>query len=398
MSRNGRRRRHRIHRPHEAGLSPGTVRVDPEAHPTRIRAIAYGPGECVDRALASPEEIPGLLARHAVTWIDVEGLGDERTLRRLGEIFEMHRLALEDVVNLNQRAKVERYPGHFFIVAHMVSLPDRLENEQISMLEGRNFVLTFQTVPGDCLEPVRRRIRESIGRIRTADASYLAYAILDAVIDGHFPVLEELGERLERLEDDIVLNAREDVIPRIHAIKRDLLHLRRLVWPLNEAVGALSRHAGPEIAEETRLHLRDCHDHVLRIIELIENYRETGSDLMDMNLTLLGNRTNEVMKVLTIISTIFIPLSFVAGVYGMNFDPAAGPWNMPELDWKWGYPAALSLMAGMAAAMLAFFARKGWLGAMRGRRAIPSSVLSSEADEGARVARGPRGRDDRRGG
>lgn len=368
MSRNRKRRvaKHRIHRPMPIGGSPGQLAVDPGEAPPVVRVIAYGPESCVDATILDPKGLQPFLEKYPVVWIDVEGLGNEKTLREIADTFRLHRLALEDVVNLHQRAKVENYPGHRFIVAHMATYCERLESEQISMFQGHRFVLTFQTTPGDCLEPVRRRIADRVGRIRDADAGYLAYAILDAIVDHYFPILEEIGERLDRLEDDIVEHAREDVIPRIHGVKRDLLVLRRLVWPLNEAIATLSRFGETDLTEETRLHLRDCHDHTQRIIELVETFRETCADLMDVNLTLLNNRTNDIMKVLTIISTIFMPLAFIASVYGMNFDPSVSALNMPELRWKWGYPFALGLMAATAGLLTFFFRKKGWLGSKLG--------------------------------
>jgi len=261
-----------------------------------------------------------------------------------------------------QRPKVERYEDCLFLVARMMSLGERLDSEQISIYLGSGFVLTFQERVGDCLDPVRHRIREGAGRIRSQGADYLAYALLDAVIDHYFPVLEELGERLEALEDEVLRHPSPAVISRIHAAKRDLLALRRVVWPQRESLHWLLREPIPLLAEDTRLHLRDCYDHVAHVMDMVETFRELASGLVDAYQSSLSNRMNEVMKVLTIIATIFIPLSFLAGLYGMNFSAESSPWNMPELRFYFGYPLALALMAVVAGVMLIYFRRKGWIG------------------------------------
>jgi magnesium transporter len=247
-------------------------------------------------------------------------------------------------------------------VLRMLTAAERLEAEQLSLFLGDRFVVTFQEgKPGDSLEPVRKRLRESAGKLRTLGADYLAYALIDAVIDGYFPVLEEYGERLETLEDEILDKPGAGTIARLHGIKRDLLEVRRAVWPLREALAALDRDPGELVTAETRVFLRDCYDHVVRVMDLVETYRELCADLMDVYLSSVSNRLNEVMRVLTVFSAIFIPLTFIAGVYGMNFHTDASPWNMPELAWKWGYPFCLGLMLATAGGLLVFFARKGWL-------------------------------------
>ena len=352
------------HRRTPPGAPPGTLIVDPEAPHPVIRVLAYGPEEYTERAVEDPQRVRDFLNTRPVTWVDVEGLGDAKTIRTLGEIFGLHRLALEDVINVHQRPKIEQYGDHHFIVARMVKLGEKLETEQLSLFLGQHFVLTFEEgYPGACLDPVRDRIRKGQGRIRQAQPDYLAYALLDAVIDSYFPILEEYGERLETLEDEIITQPHLDTIARIHEIKRDMLTLRRVIWPQREALNALLRDDISFITTETRLHLRDCYDHTVQLIDLVETYRELGSDLTDVSLSSISNRTNEIMRVLTVIATLFIPLTFIAGVYGMNFNPAASPWNLPELNWYWGYPFALTLMAAVALGQLAFFWRRGWFGA-----------------------------------
>ncbi len=344
------------------GTSPGTLITDPDSPRPIIRVIAYGPEGVDERQIDDVRSVKSFLDRWPVTWINVDGLGDAAVISRLGEMFGIHRLALEDVINLHQRAKVELYAKQCFIVARMADAGDRIGTEQLSMFLGSNYVLTFQERPGDCFDPVRARIRKAGGRIRHAGPDYLAYALLDAFIDACFPALENFGERLEVLEDEVILRPDRQIIAQIHDAKRDLLTLRRAVWPLREALNTLAREACPFITDETRIYLRDCYDHTIQIIDLLENYRDIAASLMEVYLSSVSNRLNEIMKILTIISTIFIPLTFIAGVYGMNFHTEKSPLNMPELTWYLGYPFALALMAGVALAMLYFFRRKGWIG------------------------------------
>ena len=357
-----RRRHHRSHRSTPPGTAPGTLTVDPEAPKPVIHVMAYGPDEWTERDIVDPESVRDFLGKWPVTWVNVYGLGDARVLTELGKIFALHPLALEDVVNLHQRAKVEQYGAHEFIVAQMVTFLEHVETEQLSLFLGHNFVLTFEERAGDCLDPLRDRIRTGTGRVRAAGPDYLTYAILDAVIDAYFPVLERYGEHLEALEDDVIVRPDNRAIRGIRAIKHDLLTLRRAIWPHRDAINSLFRDAAPMISEETRIYLRDCYDHVIRIMDLLETYRELATGLMDVYLSSVSNRMNEVMKVLTIIATIFIPLSFIAGLYGMNFNSDKSPWNMPELAWRYGYPFALGLMAAVALGLLVFFWRRGWIG------------------------------------
>ncbi len=358
MSRRPHRRRRR-HLP--PGTAPGTLHVDPDAPRPMIQVLAYGPDGVVEDTVEEPEDLGRYLGRWPVTWVNVDGLGDAATLERLGAVFGLHRLALEDVVHVHQRAKVEQYGDRVFIVARMVRRGEVLEGEQLSLFLGAHAVVTFQERPGDVFEAVRERIRHSGKKIRTAGADYLAYALLDAVVDGYFPVLEEFGERLEQLEERIFARPDETTVTALHQVRRELLDLRRSVWPQRDALNALMRDEVEPFAEETRLYLRDVYDHAVRVIDLVETYRESASSLMDVYLSSLSHRMNEVMKILTIIATIFIPLSFIAGVYGMNFDPEVSPWNMPELGWSFGYPLALAIMLAVACGLVWYFRRKRWL-------------------------------------
>lgn len=347
------------------GAPPGTLKIDPEAPRPLIKVIAYSDQELVEQEIENPREVLAYLGRYPVTWINVDGLGDAQILRELGEIFEIHPLALEDVVNVHQRAKLEHYPGHQFLVFHQVDPGERIQSEQISLFLGSNFVLTFQEEAGDCFEPSRERMRQHVGLIRQSGPDYLAYTLLDAIVDHYFPLLESYGERLDDLETQIIKSPESTTMTQIHDIKRELLVLRRKIWPLRDALNTLVRDPVPHVTDSTRIYLRDCYDHIMRIIDLLEAYRELSSDLLEFQLSSISYKTNEVMRVLTVIATIFIPLTFIVGLYGMNFDPDVSPWNMPELEWYYGYPFSLGLMAVVTLGLLIFFYRKGWLGGNR---------------------------------
>jgi magnesium transporter len=370
VSRAPRRReklRRRLARRVAPGAPPGTISIDPESPRPEMTLVAYGPGDHIQKSIKKPEELKQFLGQWPVCWLNVDGLGDAKILKELADIFSIHKLALEDIVNVHQRAKVDPFGDRHFIVTHMVQWNGHLEVEQLSLVLGPGFVVTFQERPGwDCLEPVRQRIRAQDSHVRRAGADYLCYELLDAVIDHNFPVLESIGERLDALEDQIGERPDTPLLHEIHDLKRELLNLRRIAWPQRDAINSLARDVTPIIRDETRLHFRDCYDHCVRIMDLIETYREMASDLAGLYHAALGNRTNEIIRVLTIISTIFIPLTFIVGIYGMNFHTEKSPWNMPELTWYWGYPAALALMAAITAVQLFFFWRKGWIG--RGRR------------------------------
>jgi len=365
MFHNKRRRRRdlhaRIRRRTKPGASPGTIVPDPQAAQPVIEVIAYGGDQWFERQVHNLDEVPKLLAEYPVVWINVSGLGDAKTIEKLGALFQLHRLALEDVVNVHQRAKVEQYADHLFIVVRTVENPSPLCIEQISMFLGRSFVLTFQERPGDDWEPVRERLRQKRGRIRTAGADYLAYALIDAVLDSYFPVLEQLGEVVEQLDEELTRDPHQEVVGRVHEIRTSLHVVRRAIWPHREAIAALLREHHSLITEETRIHLRDCYDHTVQIIDLVENDRDLCSDLRDFYLSAVSKRMNEIMKVLTVIATLFMPLGFLAGLWGMNFDTKVSPWNMPELNWRFGYPMALGIMVSVAGGMLYFFYRRGWL-------------------------------------
>ncbi|KGF71916.1 magnesium transporter [Neosynechococcus sphagnicola sy1] len=349
---------------HEPGAVPGTLRIDADALPPTIVLIDYCETKASRSTIHEPEECIPYLDSASVSWVDVKGLGSEETLQRLGRVFSLHPLVLEDVVNVPQRPKVEEYQNQILLIARMVTLKPSGEgfcSEQVSLILGPHYLLTVQEEPEyDAFDPVRERIRTNKGTIRTHQVDYLAYALLDSIIDGFFPVLEVYGEQLEALEDEVVMNPSRKTLEKIYQMRRELLSLRRAIWPQRDAINSLIRDENPLISAEVRVYLRDCYDHAIQVLDMVETYRELASSLMDVYLSSVGNKMNEIMKLLTVISTIFIPLTFIAGVYGMNFNPDASPLNMPELNWYWGYPVCWTLMLTLASSLVGFFWRRGW--------------------------------------
>jgi magnesium transporter len=348
------RLRKRFHKP---GTSPGTLRP-PEvrrAEKITITVMNYGPEMLEEKEVGSVEDTAAYRESPTVTWINIDGLHDVNLLQKLGEHFGLHPLSLEDVVNTGQRPKLEEYDDYTFIVVKMLRWHDGLESEQVSLFLGRKYVITLLEDPGDIFEPVRERIRKGAGRIRKMGPDYLAYALIDRIVDEFFPILEKIGERVEDLEEEVVENPTQKTLEDIHDIKRELLVLRRAAWPEREVINSLQREESRLVRKETRVYLRDCYDHIIQIMDMIETYRDLTAGMMDVYLSSVGNRMNEIMKVLTIMATIFIPLTFLVGVYGMNFQ------YMPELQWPWGYPAVWVVMIVIGFGLLYFFRRKGWL-------------------------------------
>lgn len=307
---------------------------------------------------ASPEECAQLQDPSRVLWLNVEGIHDVDAVERLGKLFGLHPLTIEDVVNTTRRPKYEDYGEYLFLVLKMLSYDPAggtLDSEQVSLVLGKGFVITFQEKPGDVFDPVRERIRTGRGRLRRRGADYLAYALIDSVVDSYFLILEAMGDRIEELEDRVVLDPEPGTIAEIHGFKRAILFMRRTVWPLREEIVLLEKSDSGLIDDSTSIFLRNVYDHTIQVIDTMETYRDLISGMHDTYLTSVSNRMNEVMKVLTIIATIFIPLTFIAGVYGMNF------LNMPELEWGAGYFITLGVMLAVALFMLLFFRRKRWI-------------------------------------
>jgi magnesium transporter len=334
--------------------------IDPNAPKPVIRVLAYGPDGFEEKEIHRPAKLTAFLQKWPVTWVNVTGLGDATVIEKIGEVFGLHRLALEDVVHVDQRPKVDEYEGHVFVVSRMPG-QDRAGTEQVSLFAGKGFVLTFQEREGDCFEGVRDRIRAGRKRLAESGPDYLTYALLDSLIDSYFPVVEKLGERLEQTEGDVVERPSATTVAEIQQVKSVLVSLRRAISPHRDVINGLLRGQSGFFEESVHIYLRDCNDHVLQIVDLVESYREICSDLVNLYLSSVSNRMNEVMKVLTVIATIFIPLSFIAGLYGMNFDPGVSPFNMPELSWYWGYPFALGLMLLVGIGFVVYLRFKKWI-------------------------------------
>jgi len=337
------------------GSAPGLLASVPGATPPRVSVFAYGPHDLTEFEAEDLPALGRLRGHYPVVWVNVDGVGHAGTVQAIGDAFCLHRLALEDVTHVPQRPKVDAFEGHLFIVVKMARRVPALELEQVGIFLGPDFVVTFQEHPGDVFGEVRTRLRAGHPRIRGAGADYLAYSVLDAIIDNYFPVAEEFVDELEALETEIVERPSHACIHRLHDTKRELMALRRAIWPLREALGVLVRDPGDLVHPETVVYLRDCQDHAFQILDLVENFREVAGSLTDLYTSAVGNRTNDIMKVLTIFAAIFIPLSFVTGLYGMNL-------QHPEHAWYWAWPFAAAVMTGVALGLMVFFYRRGWIG------------------------------------
>jgi magnesium transporter len=352
----------------DPGSAPGLHKQDLEkmedAGDVTVEAIDY----CNDKSHRQiVDDLDHFLADHRprdtkVRWINVNGLSNASIIRKLEDKYHMHPLAVEDVFNVPQRAKVDAYQGDdenfawLYIVAHMIQPKgDRVRSEQVSIFLGKGTVLTFLEDPGDVFDPVRARIEQEGSRLRQHDEGYLVYAMLDAIVDHCFPILEQYSDRLESIEEQVMKGAKPEIVNDIYRIKRDLLLLGKQIWPLREMISALMREDHETLSDSTRLYMRDVYDHAIQLMEMLEAYRELAGGLADTHLTVVGNRMNEVMKVLTIFATIFIPITFIAGVYGMNFDV------IPELKWEYSYAVFWGLCLSVAGGMLLWFKRRGWL-------------------------------------
>ncbi len=344
------------------GASPGAlIAPQQQVEKLKIHVVCYGPDEVEEADVGSLSEALELIGSHAVAWIDVTGVHDVELIEQLGKHFGLHELALEDVLNVGQRPKIEEYEDHIFVIMRMLHLGTVLNVEQFSLFFGERVVITIQEYEGDPFDEIRERIRSGAGRMRTCGGDYLAYALIDALEDSLYPVLEQYGEWIEHVEEELLREPKPDLLETVHRIKRDLLWVRRAAWPHREIISALQRIESGLITDDTKVYLRDTYEHAVQVMDVVETFRDLSGGLMDLYLSSLSHRMNEVMKVLTVMASIFIPLTFIAGIYGMNFNPNSSELNMPELNWAMGYPVALGGMALIAIGMVVYFKRKGWI-------------------------------------
>jgi len=345
---------HRRPRP-APGAEPGLLVSEPGATPPSVTVVAYGPHEFTESPVRDLALLGQMRGRWPVVWVNVDGVAHAPTLQAIGEAFGLHQLALEDLGDVQQRSKVETFDGHVFLLARMARLVPELDLEQIGIFWGEGFVITFQERTGDPLEPLRQRIRANRGRIRRAGPDFLAYSVVDTIVDHYFPVAEAYADRLDELEEEIVDRPTRETMTQLHAVKRELMSLRRAVWPMRDALNVLVREPEPHVARETVVYFRDTADNCFQLLDLVETYRDLGSSLTDLYLSTVSNRMNEIMKVLTVFAAIFIPLGFITGLYGMDVDH-------PRAVWWWQMPFIFALMGATALGLLWWFGRKGWLG------------------------------------
>lgn len=342
----------------EIGARAGTLAIPPGSPFPKITIVQYDAESVERRDVDDVWELTAFRDADKVTWVDVQGLGDEATLRAIGEIFGLHPVALENAVNVPHRAKTETYDQHQLVIARAPMWNDdgQLETPQVCLVIGKRYLVTFQERYHGFFGPIRDRIEAGIGPIRTEGPGYLAYALIDAMIDRYYPAVQRLADSLEELEDVVVDNTHPEVLARVHELRRELVVLRRVGWPQREALQAMLQEPTPFFAGQAMDYLRDTHDHIAQIVELVDSSRERASDLADVYLSLVSHRTNEIMKIMTLMSSIFIPLTFVAGIYGMNFE------HMPELTSKYGYYFVWCLMITLGVAMALYFRHRGWIG------------------------------------
>jgi magnesium transporter len=349
---------HRVTKP--AAQAPGTVEYTGERKVDRvtIKIIDYAGEQFDEREVTDIAECLAYRETDTVTWININGLHDTDLINDLGRHYDLHPLVLEDIVNYHQRPKLEDFGNTLFLVCRMLRLDPQtteIHSEQLSLVLGANFLVTFQEVPGDVFEPVRQRLRAGRGRLRRHGPDYLAYALIDAVVDSYFGVAEKFGEQIEAMEETLLAEPTTEALGALHGLKRELVLLRRAVWPMREVVAGLDRLESELMGDHVSPFLRDIHDHVIQVADTIESFRDMLASLQDLYMSNVSNRMNDVMKVLTIFASIFVPLTFVAGIYGMNFS------FMPELQWKWSYPIFWGVILAMVMGMLQYFRRKKWL-------------------------------------
>ena len=324
----------------------------------KLSVINYDGVNFQEKEVNNVKEAVSFRSKSSVTWLNVDGVHQPEIIEQIGKIFSIHPLVLEDIANTGQRPKMEDFDGYIFVVLRMLRFDDeknQTKAEQISIILGPDFVISFQEQEGDVFDIIRERLRSNKGRIRKIGADYLAYSLIDAIVDNYFMILEKLGETIEDIEDKLVTDPKAETLQIIHDLKREMIFLRKSVWPLREVINRLERSESALIKKSTLVYLRDVYDHTIQVMDSVDTFRDTLSGMLDIYLSSVSNRMNEIMKVLTIIATIFIPLTFIAGVYGMNFR------RMPELVQPWGYPAVLIVMLVIALIMLVYFRRKKWI-------------------------------------
>jgi magnesium transporter len=343
----------------KAGLPPGSLVFlgEKRVEETTITIINYDESQFVEKEVDELEECFPLKDTPTVSWINIDGIHQVDLIEKLGENFILHPLLLEDVLNTEQRPKLDEFEDHLFVVLKMFHFKDEgkeLQAEQVSLIVGSNFVISFQERMGEVFDQVRERLRKGKGRLRKRGADYLTYALIDAVVDSYYTILETLGESIESLQEELVYEPKPEDLRIIQHLKRDMLFLRKSVWPLREVIGNLAKGDTSFIKEDVLIYLRDVYDHIIQVIDTIETFRDMLSAMLDIYLSSVGNRMNEVMKVLTIIATIFIPMTFLAGIYGMNFK------YMPELEWRYAYLFFWIVVSVVLITMVAWFKRKKW--------------------------------------
>jgi magnesium transporter len=351
------RRRHKLSK--KAGLPPGTLHEDgkPSPGPVRIMVIDYDSSHYQEKVVEQVEECYPFRDTETVTWINIDGLTNTAVIEKIGKNYNIHPLILEDLLNTEQRPKMADLEQYLYVNLKTLQIRDSdktVKSEHVSMIIGSNYLLSFQEDIGDVFDPVRERIRKE-GRIRKLGPDYLAYSLIDNIVDNYFIVMEHLEEQVEALEEELVLHATRESLTKINRLKKDMIYLRKSVWPLREVISGLERTESPLIREGTVIYLRDVYGHTIQVIDTLETFRDMVSGMIDIYLSGLSYKMNEIMKVLTLIATIFIPLTFVAGVYGMNFR------FMPELAWEWGYPMVWGVMIAMVIVMLVYFRKKQWI-------------------------------------
>jgi magnesium transporter len=342
------------------GLPPGTVMYDGEARhrEVEISVIDYDEKALDEKQGVRVEEAAGLRDRPTVTWINIDGIHDTGIIESIGRDFDIHPLVLEDIASPGQRPKFEDFDDYFFVTVKMMSwdeATDDIASEQVSLVITKSCVISFQEHPGDVLDPLRNRIRKRKGRISRMGPDYLAYSIIDIIVDNYFSILERIGDRIEGMEEMLFEEPSDEILQSIYKSKREMIYLRKSIWPLREVISGLERSESELMSEQTRVYMRDLYDHTIQSIDTVESMRDVVSGTLDLYMSSVSNRMNEVMKVLTIIATIFIPLTFIAGIYGMNFE------FMPELALRWAYPVVWGVMVAVGLLMVIFFKRKKWL-------------------------------------